>query len=162
MRVKGSDLQVSLFYHLLPIHCGEKSPSSRMSWLNGLLGVRCFQWDPIFPSSFLCICVGRGEENESHLHLLLTPCVSLLHLGALIEKDSTFHLALPLSSFVDSFGLLCWLVLWLLWLPAPADAWSESQLGRLYCSVLWLSPGHCSWDFQQGRFVQFGPSGQDL
>lgn len=50
------------------------------------------------------------------------PCVSLLHLGALIGRESTFHLALPLSSFVDSFGLLCWLVLWLLWLPAPADA----------------------------------------
>lgn len=73
------------------------------------------------PPQYMC---EKGEENESYLYLNLTPCVSFLYLGVLMGKNSTVHLGLPLSGFVNSFGLLCWLVLWFLWLPAPADSLS--------------------------------------
>ena len=147
---------VSLLFPASSLYEGSKFKNSMTEWIT-----RCqTQWDPAPPSPpYLC---GKGEENESHLHLILTLCVSFLHLPALMGRDSTFHLALALSSFVNSFGLLCWLVLWLLWLPAPADALSWVPVGQaLLLSAVAVSRA-LFLRLPTGRICAVGPSGQDL
>lgn len=136
-----------------------KGQSSRILRLNGLLSVRPSETQHPPSPPYLC---GKGEENGSHLHLTLTPCASLLHLSAPMGRDSTFHLALPLSCFVDSFGLLCWLVLWLLRLPAPADALSWVPVGQaLLLSAVAVSRA-LFLRLPTGQICAVGPSGQDL
>lgn len=114
---------------------------------------------PPFPNT----CVGRVKKMKAiYLYLILIQCVSLLHLGALMGQESTFHLAYPLSSFVKSFGLLCWFVLWLLWLPAPADGLSWVPVGQaLLLSVIAVSRA-LFLRLPTGQICAVGPSGQDL
>lgn len=158
MRINGSDLQASLLCHLLPAHCSERGPNLRISWLNGLLGVTRFQWDPTFPSTAY---VGRVKKMKS-ICTWFWYHVSPFSTWGLWEGGtvpSTWHclwvaLWTPLSYYVGwYFGFFG--------SQHQLMPWAESQLGRLYCSVLAVSRA-LFLRLPTGQICAVGPSGQDL